>query len=721
VHYRCGSAASLACIEAMVAMRGLTLAIASCSLQSAAAREGLRLSVNPIRKVVTMLQMMQNKIEAEGKKEQELFDKFMCYCQNGRGQLEDSIQAAETKIPKVESDIKEMGAEVVQLQADIDKAKTDRADAKSAIAEATAIREKEAAAFAKESGDYKANLGAMDKAIAAIEKGAGGAFLQTATGATLRKLSVSVEMSDADRDVLSSFLSTDDTTEYAPQSGQITGILKQMRDTMQSELDKATEEEEGAIKNFDALVAAKEKQINSLTKEIEDKMARLGDGGVKLSEMKEDLEDTTESLAEDKKFLADLDKSCSTKQAEWDERCKLRTEEMLAIADTIKILNDDDALELFKKTLPGSASLLQVKVTSKEMKQMALQTLQGVKGNVGIDLIALALKGKKVSMEKVIKMVDDMVVLLGEEQKADEAKKEQCEKDIDETEDKHKELNVQIADLEKATEETKEAIATLGDEIAALTQGIKDLDKQVADATVTRKEENEDYVVELAANNAAVEILGFAKNRLNKFYNPKMYKAPPKRELTEEERVTLNMGGTLAPTAAPGGIAGTGVTALVQGAPPPPPETFGAYSKKSEESNGVLAMIDALVGDLEKEIQEMEFEEKDAQSEYEEFIEDSANKRATDSKSLTDKEAAKADAEANLIKLEDETKAKMTENMNVMESLKDFHLDCDWLLQNFDTRKEARTGEIDALKKAKAVLSGADFSLLQTAHVHRHV
>jgi len=701
----------------------LALAVAPCtSTSDTEVSNGLEASrANPIRKVVNMLQAMQKKVEAEGKKEQELFDKFMCYCTNGRGQLEDSIQAAETKIPKVESDIKELGAEVVQLSADIEKAKTDRADAKSAIAEATAIREKEAAAFAKESGDYKANLGAMDKAIAAIEKGAGGAFLQTATGATLRKLSVTVEMSDADRDVLSSFLSTDDTTEYAPQSGQITGILKQMRDTMQSELDKATAEEEAAIKSFDALVAAKEKQINSLTKEIEDKMARLGDGGVKLSEMKEDLEDTIESLAEDKKFLADLDKSCSTKQAEWDERCKLRTEEMLAIADTIKILNDDDALELFKKTLPGSASLLQVKVTSKEMKQMALQTLQGVKGNVGIDLISLALKGKKVSMEKVIKMVDDMVVLLGEEQKADEAKKEQCEKDIDETEDKHKELNVQIADLEKATEETKEAIATLGDEIAALTQGIKDLDKQVADATVTRKEENEDYVVELAANNAAVEILGFAKNRLNKFYNPKLYKAPPKRELTEEERVTLNMGGTLAPTAAPGGIAGTGVTAMVQGAPPPPPETFGAYSKKSEESNGVIAMIDALAGDLEKEIQEMEFEEKDAQSEYEEFIEDSANKRATDSKSLTDKEAAKADAEANLIKLEDETKAKMTENMNTMESLKDFHLDCDWLLQNFDTRKEARTGEIDALKKAKAVLSGADFSLLQTAHVHRHI
>ena len=126
-------------------------------------------------------------------------------------------------------------------------------------------------------------------------------------------------------------------------------------------------------------------------------------------------------------------------------------------------------------------------------------------------------------------MVDDMVILLGDEQKADEAKKEQCEKDIDETEDKHKQLNVEIADLEKATGETKEAIATLSDEIVALTEGIKNLDKQVAEATETRKKENEDHVLNLAANNAAVEILGFAKNRLNEFYNPKIQSASSQR------------------------------------------------------------------------------------------------------------------------------------------------------------------------------------------------
>merc|ERR1719215_1356883 len=215
-----------------------------------------------------------------------------------------------------------------------------------------------------------------------------------------------------------------------------------------------------------------------------------------------------------------------------------------------------------------------------------------------------------------------------------------------------------------------------------------------------------------------------AKNRMNKFYNPSMYKAPPKRQLTEEERITLNMGGTLAPTAAPGGIAGTGVTVFIsehRGAPPPPPETFGAYAKKPEESNGVMAMIDMLVADLEKEIQEMEVNEKDDQTEYVELIQDSAAKRASDSKSLADKEAAKADAEAGLLKLKDETKVKMMEDMATMETLRDLHSGCDWLLQNFDVRKEARAGEVDALKKAKAVLSGADYSLVQTAHVRRHI
>merc|ERR1719498_954382 len=281
--------------------------------------------------------------------------------------------------------------------------------------------------------------------------------------------------------------------------------------------------------------------------------------------------------------------------------------EMVALADTIKILNDDDALELFKKTLPGSASsFMQVQVTSASMKKQALAALKsGHKADPRLDLIELAMRGGKLGFGKIIKMIDNLVVDLKADQGVDEDKKAYCLDEFDKAEYKAKELALDISDLDKAIEDAKETIATLKSEIAALKDGIEKLDKSVAEATATRKEEHDDFVETLAANTAAKDLLAFAKNRLNKFYNPKLYKAPPKRELTEEERITVNMGGTLAPTAAPGGIAGTGI-GLAQVAPPPPPKANLAYKKSGEESNGVIAMIDLLVADIDKENQIME-------------------------------------------------------------------------------------------------------------------
>merc|ERR1712070_1271527 len=123
-------------------------------------------------------------------------------------------------------------------------------------------------------------------------------------------------------------------------------------------------------------------------------------------------------------------------------------------------------------------------------------------------------------------------------------------------------------------------------------------DKEVADYTAQRKEDHEDFTATLASDSTAKEILKFAKNRLNKFYNPKLYKPPPKRELSEEDQITLNMGGTLAPTAAPGGIAGTGISALQDGAAPPAADL--AYKTKGEESSGVIQMLDTIINDVEK-------------------------------------------------------------------------------------------------------------------------
>merc|ERR1719450_780299 len=147
-----------------------------------------------------MLQKMQAKVTEEGEKETALFEKYMCYCKNSGGDLKKSIGDADTKIPQLGSDIKEAEASLAQLKEDLKQHQVDRSAAKSAVAEATALREKEAAEYAKESNELKANIAAVAKATAAIEKGMGGAFLQTRTASILQQLvQKSDKMDDSDR------------------------------------------------------------------------------------------------------------------------------------------------------------------------------------------------------------------------------------------------------------------------------------------------------------------------------------------------------------------------------------------------------------------------------------------------------------------------------------------------------------------------------------------
>merc|ERR1719388_319232 len=755
-----------------------------------------------------MLQMMAKKVEAEGKAEKELFDKFMCWCSTGASELEASIDAGEKKVPQCETQIKEMEALIAQLKAEIAKAKADRDAALKAVASLKIERTKGVAAFKKTQEDLLTNIAALKKAIAALEKGMAGSFLQTSTAAVLRRLVVSLNnIKDADRDVLSSFLSGGEG--YAPQSGEIVGILKQMLDTMMGQLKDVSGEETQDKLNFELMLKAKLKLVGTLTESIEKWLSRLGELMVLLEQLKVDFGDTSTALGENKKFLADMDDICAKKKAEWALRQKMRAQELAALADTIRILNNDDSLELFKKTIP-SASLLQVTVTNSDLRKRAAEALIVANGHGRardhrLGLIMMALKGGKVSFVKVIAMIDDMIKLLGAEQTDDDAKKTYCEAQIDKTEDDLKELEHDIEDLGKAIADAKEAVATLTEEIAALEKGIKQLDKDVAEATETRKEEHEDFVQGMAANHAAKDILGIAKNRLAKFYNPKLYKAPPKRELTEAERISVNNGGTLAPTAPPAGIAGTGIAVFAQvamTAPPqvivggcagtqygccpgsekaasgpngegcespgvlnlggckstlhgccpgsekaasgpngegcgdasghstglipdeggpstgpvklsPPPETWGAYGKKGEESNGVISMIDDLKKELELEMTEATTEEKNSQHEYEELMADSAEKRVTDTKAVASKTDEKAELEGDLVQAKADKGDKLKELMATEKFLGDLHLECDWLLKNFALRKEARSSEIDALGKAKAVLNGADYSLIQ--------
>merc|ERR1712194_342807 len=277
---------------------------------------------------------MGKKVEAEGEKAEELYDKFMCYCKNSGGDLQASIDAAEAKIPQLAASIEAGNGRMTQLKSDLKSHKNDRRAAKDAMSEATAIREKEKAVFDKDHADITANLAATIKATAAIEKGMGSSFLQTTAAEVLRKVV--------------------NAREYAPASGEIVGILKQMSDTMSADEKDMVAKEEAAVKDNEALMSAKKKEVSSLTKSIEAKTARVGELGVEIATMENDAGETADALEEDKKFAKDLDTNCADKTGIHEEEKKVRAQEVVALADTIKILNDDDALDMFKKTLPSA-------------------------------------------------------------------------------------------------------------------------------------------------------------------------------------------------------------------------------------------------------------------------------------------------------------------------------------------------------------------------------
>merc|ERR1740138_1168745 len=261
-------------------------------------------------------------------------------------------------------------------------------------------------------------------------------------------------------------------------------------------------------------------------------------------------------------------------------------------------------------------------------------------------------------------MIDEMVEALKKEQGDDAAKKEYC-------------------------------LSTLAAEIAETAKSIKALDASVAAATANRKAESEDYKALVQSDSAAKELLLFAKNRLNKFYNPKLYNPPAKVELSEMGAISRDMSFAQ-------------ISEHVQrrsGTAEAP-----AFSAPlTEESAGVIAMIDLLVKDLDKELTEAGTEEKNAQEEYDKTIADAKADRVGLSKSLKEKSAAKADTTADLEGLKAEAKSTAAELMATDKFLGDLHAECDWLLKYFDVRATARDGEIDALGKAKAVLSGASY------------
>jgi len=329
--------------------------------------------------------------------------------------------------------------------------------------------------------------------------------------------------------------------------------------------------------------------------------------------------------------------------------------------------------------------------------------------------------------DKVIGICDGMIRELKKEQQADDDKKEYCASQLRLAKGKKTSLERTLKDEEGEIGKAKDAIAELGEEIASLEAGITKLDRSVSAATTQRKEENEEFKSVMSANSKAKDLLVFAKKRLNQFYNPSLIEVSAQKDAADAGKAESAGHATEAPMAnieeddddaeSTTDDEESSEAMFVQvaaharrmdGAPPPPPETRDAYAKKSEEATGVLQLIGVLINDLEKDMAAAKADEKNNQADYETMMRESATKRTEDSKALSGKAEAKADLEKALsdhTEKNKDTKHELTATEKFLMSLKS---ECDFLIQTYDMRKKARAGEIDALVKAKEVLSGAD-------------
>jgi len=396
------------------------------------------------------------------------------------------------------------------------------------------------------------------------------------------------------------------------------------------------------------------------------------------------------------------------------ERQKMRSMEIAAISDAIGILNDDDALDVFKKAVPSSlvqapVGLLQRSTHKASRAKRAQAILAHVAAQYKTPTLKLMLYSLNCKLKhktaggfaEVVKMIDDMVVLLGKQQDEDDKAKDLCEEEFDKAEDEEKAAKTKLEQLDATLSEKTDEISQLMEEIGSLTKGIGELDYAVAEATEQRKEEHGEYIEAMQMNEAAIGLVGKAKNRLQKFYNPSMAKAAAASASSASFIQAADFAQVKAHTDA---------DALFDVAPPEPaPETPGGEYKKSEKSAGVMGMMDGIVRDLENDMKDAEYEEKTAQKDYAELMADSQATRQADSKAIVDKTAAKAEAEGKLMDTKEGRAAAAEDVKLVATTIQDLHARCDFIMQNFDMRKEARANEIDSLKNAKAVLSGANF------------
>eukprot|EP00933_Yihiella_yeosuensis_P008913 TRINITY_DN11462_c2_g1_i1.p1 TRINITY_DN11462_c2_g1~~TRINITY_DN11462_c2_g1_i1.p1 ORF type:complete len:730 (+),score=249.20 TRINITY_DN11462_c2_g1_i1:104-2191(+) len=660
---------------------------------------------NPIRRVTNMLQKMSTRITEEGKKEEELYDKFMCHCKSELADFKMGKAHFEAEVPKLEAAITQTQATIEQIQSEIDASRNDEKTAKDSVAAANVEREKEHTEYVKEDDVLDESIHTIESTLPLLDKAMGAGFLQTKSKLLSRLSKGQIERmrkvvmnsqkaSEHDRQLVNSFLSQ---SSSGPE-GSTEDVKVILNDALSEEKveEDANDKDEDKDKNvFTQLLDSKTEEIETIEETVAQKIDRQGTARVQLVELKGQLSDAKKALNKDFGALAKLAEACKAKTSDWEVRQKMRSDEELAIADTIKTLTSDDALEMFKKTLPSAAeeSFIQFERSRDQVRNKALnlvkkladRTKRGDGKKARFDMVMLALAHRGVDFSKVQKMIDSMVSLLKKEQTDDDDKKGYCAKQFFETEKKVKVLNRKIQNLDQSIAEQKAVVEGIEPEIELLQKGIEELDKAVAESTEQRKAENAEVKALAASNAQAKDLLNLAKTRMLKFYHPEQVPTTP-APVAEEE----------------GSFFQVEIKAHKQA-----PEEYGEHKTQEGAGNTIITMLENLANELDAEVAEAEHADKASQKLYEDLMADSEAKRDADNQSIATKQRVKAEADTSIITHNSSAKAETAELKNVKVYEADLHEDCDWLNKNYETRKSSRATERETLMESKAVLAGA--------------
>jgi len=668
-------------------MKFVALLLAGIVAPSAALKAELRSSLTfdeeaakkgGVGKVITLLKDMLKQLEKEAEEDEEIYDQLACWCETNDKEKTKSSGDAESKIEQLTTSIEDLTAGSSRLTTEVKNLEKEVAKNQEALDQATEIRQKELAEFNAEEKDLLGSIGALKSAVTVLSKHNSASLLQIGSMSAITSGVQSALTMHADllkgvfthkqRRAVTAFLQSG----YAPQSGEIFGILKQMKETFEGNLGQTQKDEGTNQKAYEELKAAKEEEIKAGQEQIDTKTQELASTDEKLAESKEDLEDTQKSLAADEEFLAMLKEKCSGTDAEWEERQKTRQLEMEACSKALAVLSSDDAHDLFTKTF--NPAFVQTSMSS-ERRSKASAVLEKAAAKVQSPrLAAIAMHVRLDAFEKVKTAIDDMVAALLKE-KADEIKhKDFCVEEFNTNQMQTEEKEREKSDLIAKIEDLEMTIKTLSADIDRLKSEIKESQVQMKRAGEDREKQNKEFQQTVADQRATQKLLGAALEILKGFYDKK-------------------------------------AAALLQQEPagPPPPAGFKDY-KKNAAAGGVQGMIQEIINDAKAMEAEAIRSEEDAQKAYEDFVKETNSSIEAKSKEMVNKTEEKAKSETDLTESNESKENAMLELEQLSNYNAELHQSCDFVMKNFEIRQTARDEEIDALKQAKAILSGAKFS-----------